>query len=65
MFRCAVTGKVSAPGEPAHRVVIERRARTYAADKHHAVESKGWEIVREVLVTAEGLKQLSMRQLAT
>lgn len=53
MFRCQVTGKMSKPGEKCHKIVTERRERLYKRDGE--VIARGWEIVREINATDEGL----------
>jgi len=62
MFRCAVTGKVTKPGEPLTRVVVETRPQTYVNFKFNEetletdkIVSSGEEIVREINVSPEGL----------
>jgi hypothetical protein len=55
MFRCAVTGKLSKAGEKCNKIVVERREKLYKRDGE--VVARGWEIVREISVTEEGLKQ--------
>ncbi len=60
MFHCAITNKVSEPGEPPIRVVVETRERTY--DNHHPVTgeylntSRGTETVREVNMSPVGAR---------
>jgi hypothetical protein len=64
MFRCAVTGKVTEPREPMFKVVIEQRPKQYDniifddEGKGEIIYSKGWEIVKEICVSAEGLALL-------
>lgn len=55
MFRCDVTGKLSKPGEKCNKIVVERREKLYKRDGE--VVAKGWEIVREISATDDGLKQ--------
>lgn len=59
MFICAITGKQSRPGDKAHRLVIEKRERFYEpvqiGERRMFREGRGWEIVREVTVSSEGL----------
>jgi len=62
MFRCAVTGKITQPGEPQFKVVVETRPQTYVNFKFdeetletEKIVSSGEEIVREINVSAEGL----------
>lgn len=63
MYRCQVTGKLVGPGIPANRVVVERRERTYTRynykTQQEEIVGKGWEIVRELTVSEEGLRALS------
>lgn len=54
MFKCDVTGKTTQPGEPLTRVVVERRERVYR-DEDGRIVGQGWEIVRELNVSPEGL----------
>jgi len=56
MFRCAITGKLSKPGEKMNKVVVETREKTYTDPETGEVVGKGWEIVKEVSVSDEGLK---------
>lgn len=60
MFRCAVTGKLSKPGEKCNKIVVERREKLYKREGE--VIARGWEIVREISVTEEGLKQYNKDQ---
>lgn len=61
MFKCAVTGKLSKLGEKPIRVVTEKRSRIYTRkfrdEEGNVVEEmvgRGWEIVKEVMMTKEG-----------
>lgn len=55
MFRCFVTGKLSAENEKPYKVVVEKRERTYISDTDpDKIAAVGWEISREVLMTKEG-----------
>lgn len=62
MFYDQITGKLSKPGEGANKVLIAQRPRTYTrwvrneeTNKWEEVfVAKGWEIVKELTVTAEG-----------
>jgi len=55
MFKCYVTGKDSVLGEKPEKVVVEKRERTYMSDEEpDKVVSKGFEVVKEVLMTKEG-----------
>lgn len=62
MFKCAMTGKFSKPGEKAIRLVTERRDRFYfeqkagVEDVDGKIVGQGHEIVSEVNVTLDGLK---------
>lgn len=70
MFICAVTGKVSKPGEPQIKVVVETRKVEYKNLINHEDErgrsvqvekvSRGEEIVKEIAVTKEGFDQLQL-----
>lgn len=53
MFRCQVTGKMSQPGDKCNKIVVERRERLYKRDGE--VIARGWEVVREINATDEGL----------
>lgn len=53
MFKCEITGKVTRPGEKMHRIVVERRERTYLDESGNEV-GRGWETVRELAVSEEG-----------
>lgn len=58
MFRCQVSGKVSQPGEKAHKIVTKTRPRTYTnrvmrGEKEIVITSQGFEIVEELLVCEE------------
>lgn len=53
MFRCQVTGKLSKIGEKCNKIVTERRERLYKRDGE--VIARGWEVVREISATDEGL----------
>jgi hypothetical protein len=62
MFYCGITGKLSNPGDKPIRLVTERRHRTYEDDRsseENGVDIKvshGWEIVKEISVTLDGLR---------
>lgn len=62
MFKCAMTGKFSRPGEKAIRLVTQRRDRFYFEQKfgvediNGKIVGQGHEIVSEVNVTLEGLR---------
>lgn len=53
MFYCQVTGKLSKPGDKCNKIVVERRERLYKRDGE--VIARGWEVVREINATDEGL----------
>lgn len=63
MFHCSVTGKVSEPGEKLNKIVVATRDRVYYKRvrneetlKWEDVEcGRGWEIVKEINVSGEGL----------
>lgn len=62
MFRCAVTGKITKPGVPLTRLVIETRPKTYVNFKFNPdtletdkIVSHGYETVKEISVSPEGL----------
>lgn len=54
MYRCAISGKVSKSGEPAYKVVLETRPKTYFKKDIKTGEPRkvgeGFEIVKEVIV---------------
>ena len=57
MFKCQVTGRLSQPNEPAHRLVTHIRNRTYYRRNHKTgqddIIGHGSEVVREILVCRE------------
>lgn len=57
MYICAITNKVSEPGERMNRVVVETRIREYK-DTDGNVIGTGTEIVKEISVSEEGMKIL-------
>lgn len=67
MFKCAITGRISRPGEKMNKVVVETRDRRYFEMRKNEetmiwerVEvGRGWEIVKEISVSDEGLKSLN------
>lgn len=62
-FICAVTRKASTKGEKPTRLIVETRPKVY---HHDSGTSYGTEIVKEINVSAEGLKQLErIRELAS
>ncbi len=62
MFYCGITGKLSSPGDKPIRLVTERRVRDYEDDRsseENGVDikvSRGWEIVKEINVSLDGLR---------
>jgi hypothetical protein len=65
MFKCAVTGQQTKPGEPMTKVVTERRQKDYT-DQGRIIGS-GWEIVKEITVSPEGfrlIRQAEQREAA-
>lgn len=70
MYRCAITGKLSAPGELCNKVVVETRERIYFTKvlneetrKMEDVEiGRGHEIVKEINVSEAGLKIWNAKQ---
>lgn len=64
MFRCQITGVVSKPGEKPHRVVAQKRDRVYKGfvkneetlKWEEVVVGHGWEIVKEIVLSNEGLQ---------
>jgi|ERR1035437_4445 hypothetical protein len=71
MFRCALSGKNSIPGQSPVRVVTQTRQKTYVNykevienEKKKLIEviSEGWEIVEEKLVLPEVAKALNNGQ---
>ena len=58
MYICQITGKTSKPGDALNKVVIEKRPRVYRnwdREKEEVWESTGWEIVREINASDEGV----------
>lgn len=65
MFRCAVTGKVTKPGEAMTKIVVATRPKTYVNFKFNPdtletdkIVSHGYETVKEIQVSPEGLDEL-------
>jgi hypothetical protein len=61
MFKCAVTGKLSKLGEKPFKVVTQKRERVYTqrfrdeeGNVSEVLVGRGWEIVKEVLMSKEG-----------
>lgn len=67
MFRCALTGRMSKPGEKSFRLTVSTRPRVYVETrlneetrKKEEVEvGSGFEIVKEIVVSEEGLSRWS------
>jgi hypothetical protein len=65
MFVCQISGKLSKPGEKVNKIIVKTRERFYTARFYNEdigqVEDvqvgHGWEIVKEVNATAQGLKE--------
>lgn len=63
MFYCQITGKLSQPGEKVNRITIETRPREYFEERYDEetdsyqlqLVGRGFEIVKEVFATKEGL----------
>ena len=53
MFKCAVTGKITEPREGMNRIIVETREKVY---NNGVMESKGWEIVKEITASTKGLE---------
>ena len=68
MFICEVTKKCSRPGEKMHRVVVSRREVSYSnrirGGEGETKQSTGFEIVKEVGVSTEGLAMIEAAKLA-
>ena len=71
MFKCALSGKNSIPGQSPVRVVTQTRQKTYVNykevienEKKKLIEviSEGWEIVEEKLVLPDVAKELNNGQ---
>lgn len=64
MFKCAITGRFSKPGDKVNRIVTKTRTKEYFEPRYNEDTDRyenikvgvGWEIVEEVLATDEGLK---------
>jgi hypothetical protein len=54
MFKCDVTGKFSKLGEKCNKIVAETRERVYL-DQEGNVVGRGFEIVKELQATDEGV----------
>lgn len=57
MYKCGVCNSVVEAGAPAYKLVVEKRNKSYQNPskkvKGEVKYSKGWEIVKEVLVCRE------------
>lgn len=64
MFRCAITNKMSKPGEKANKIIVETRDKVYygwfrneeTGEMEHLEIGRGFEIVSEVNATDEGMR---------
>lgn len=64
MFFCEITGTFSKPGEKLNKIVTKQRPRTYSQrvfnEETREMETlevgRGWEIVKEINVSARGQK---------
>ncbi len=73
MYKCEVTNKFSKPGELLNRIVVETRERIYFKEvlneetrRMETVEvGRGWEIVKEIRATDEGVKIWNANQILT
>lgn len=69
MFRCAITNRMSRPGEKVNKIVVKKREKIYYGWFHNEEldqmerreVSRGWEIVSEVNASDEGLRLWSQR----
>ena len=52
MYKCAVTKKISKPGQQAHKIVTEKREKKYYGPRGELLAT-GWEIVKELMVCKE------------
>lgn len=59
-FKCFITGRV-VQNEICNKVVIEKRVKEYKNDEL-GTSSVGWEIAREVNVSAEGMRILKAKE---
>lgn len=65
MYKCQVTGEIVGSGIPLHKVVIEKRNKTYQNVKFfpdnnsEAKLSEGWEIVKELNVSPDVYEQMT------
>jgi hypothetical protein len=64
MFICQITGEYSKQGEKLNKIVVERRDRSYSQHRKNEETNewelvevgRGWEIVREVNASDEGVR---------
>lgn len=64
MFRCAITGRLSRPGDKPNKIITKTRVKEYFESRYNEDTDRyenvkvgtGWEIVEEVLATDEGLR---------
>ena len=61
MFRCQVTGKLSRLGDKMNKIVVEKREKEYKNPETGEVVGRGWEIVKEISATDEGVKIWNQR----
>lgn len=59
-FKCAVTGK-TVFGEHCNKLVIEKRDKIYLDEEGNEI-GRGFEIVKEINVSDEGMKILASKQ---
>ena len=57
MFRCAITGRVSRPGDKLIKIVVGTRPKTYKNELDEVIGT-GSEIVKELGVSKEGLEKV-------
>jgi len=69
MFKCAITKVNSRPGHKTNKIVTEKRNRIYygwfeneeTGQMEQREIGRGWEIVKEVNATDEGLRLFNLR----
>lgn len=67
MFKCQVTGRMTRPGQKMNKVVIETRDKEYTERQRvdgvwqDVVVGYGYETVKEISVSDEGLRILQQR----
>lgn len=72
MFKCAISGKMSKPGEKVNRIVLETRIKEYMGERYDedtdqynlVVVGRGYETVKEVFATKEGYELWQKTQTA-